>query len=144
MKKALFAISTALSSVALAAAQITGQITIPIGGNGGTIQVGQTGQSGQVNGSQLFQLLDVAQNLVNRLVPFMIGLAVVSFFWFLVRFIMKSGDPNGRTDSLKGMGYSMLALFLMVSVWGIIILAASMLGVGVGGNIPIPGVPRPS
>ena len=74
----------------------------------------------------------------------MIGLAVISFFWFLIQFIWKgSKDPAEQQKSLKGMGYSILALFVMVSIWGIIALAASILGVNVGGNISIPGIPRP-
>ena len=46
MKKALFALSTAATSIALAAAQFSGTITI--GGNGGSITVGQQAQGGQV------------------------------------------------------------------------------------------------
>lgn len=130
MKKALLTVSVALSSITLAFAQIT---------------IGVGAQQGQVNGGALLQLLALAQEIISRLVPFAIGLAVLAFFWFLIVFIWKgSSDPAKREDSLKGMGYSVLALFVMVSIWGIIGLLGSIVGVGQGGNIPVPGVPRPN
>lgn len=130
LQKGLVAVSAVTSSIALAFAQ--GGITI------GVVQ------PGQVNGSTLIQLLNVAQDILSRLVPFAVTLAVLSFFWFLIRFIWKGGqDPEAKTSSLKGMGFSILALFVMVSIWGIIGLLGSIVGVNQGGNIPIPGVPRP-
>ena len=130
MKKALLTLGMAAASVTAAFAQIT---------------IGIGSQHGHVNGGALLQLLALAQEIISRLVPFAIGLAVLAFFWFLITFIWKgSSDPAKREDSLKGMGFSVLALFVMVSIWGIIGLLGSILGVGQGGNIPVPGVPRPN
>lgn len=133
MKKALLTIGTAASSIMLAAAQITGTITIGAGA-----------QQGQVNGGALLGLLSLAQEIVTRLVPFAVGAAVLVFFWFLIKFIVQSANPDAKASSLKGMGFSILALFVMVSIWGIIGLLGSIVGVNQGGTIPIPGVPRPS
>lgn len=132
MKKALFTASTIVSSLALASAQVS-------------ITIGSAASQGQVNGGALLQLLSLAQEIVSRLVPFAIGLAVLAFFWFLITFIWKGKDnADEQKKSLHGMGYSVLALFVMVSIWGIIGLLGSIVGVNQGGNIPIPGVPRPS
>ena len=82
------------------------------------------------NLSPLFSLLGGAQVLVSRLVPFLIGLAVVVFFWYLIMFIVKgNNDPEGKQMSLKGMGYSILAIFVMVSIWGIIAFVSSLTGI---------------
>ena len=133
MKKILTTLSLVASNVAIALAQVSG-----------TINIGQTATQGRVNGDALLGLLVLAQTLVTRLVPFAVGLAVVVFFFFLVQFIAKgSQDPAKRSESLKGMGYSVLALFVMVSIWGLVGLFGSLLGVGQGGNVPIPGVPVP-
>ncbi len=140
MKKALFVLSTTLSSLALAAAQVTGSVSIGFGNGAG---VGQVAQQGQVNGGALLSLLALAQEIVSRLVPFAIGLAVLAFFWFLIQFIFNPGDGEERTKKLHGMGYSVLALFLMVSIWGIIGLFGSILGIGQGGSVPVPSIPRP-
>jgi hypothetical protein len=130
MKKALFTMFTAGTSLVLASAQ--------------TIIIGSGSQQGQVNGSALISLLNLAQAIVSRLVPFAVTIAVLAFFWFLIKFIMQGGQSaDAKAASLKGMGLSILALFVMVSIWGIIGLLGSIVGVNQGGNIPIPGVPTP-
>lgn len=96
-----------------------------------------------VNAGPLLSLLAVAQEILTRLIPFMVTLAVVVFFFFLIKFVVKSGDATGRADSLKGMGISILAIFVMVSIWGIVGFMASLTGIGQGGSIPVPSVPRP-
>ena len=124
MKKALLTLSAAATGIMFASAQVGNQ---------------------QVNGQALVQLLNVAQDILSRLVPFAITLAVVVFFWFLISFIWKgAADPAKRAESLKGMGWSVVALFVMVSIWGIVGFMASLTGIGQGGSIPIPSVPRPN
>lgn len=98
----------------------------------------------QVNTTALTQLLSAAQDILSRLVPFAITLAVLVFFWYLISFIWKgASDPGKRSDALKGMGWSVVALFVMVSIWGIVGFLGSITGVGQGGSIPVPTVPRP-
>jgi hypothetical protein len=102
----------------------------------------QTATTATVNLGPFLALLAGAQVIVTRLVPFFIGLAVVVFFWFLIKFIVQGGqDPTAKDVSLKGMGFSILAIFVMVSIWGIIGFMASLTGIGQGGTAPTPGVP---
>lgn len=130
MKKALSFLSLVAGSIMVASAQIA----VPV-----------VSTTGQVNGSALFGLLATAQTLVGRLVPFAVGVAVLAFFWYLIQFVWH-GQENAEAKkiSLKGMGYSVLALFIMVSIWGIVGALGSMLGIGQGGSVPIPGVPVPA
>lgn len=121
MKKALITLSIAFAAITQASAQA-----------GGTA------------GASLLGLLALAQTLVARLVPFLIGLGVVVFFWFLVEFLWKGKeDPAKRSEGLKGMGFSVLALFIMVSVWGLVGFIGSFLGIGQGGTVPAPTIPLP-
>lgn len=134
MKKTFTTLSVIAGNVAMALAQVQGTITI-----------GQTASAGQVNGGPLLSLLALAQTLVTRLVPFAVGLAVLAFFWFLIEFIWKGkSDPAKQQESMKGMGLSIIALFVMVSIWGLVGLIGNMFGVGQGGTAPIPGVPVPA
>lgn len=110
---------------------------------GTVITIGNTATQGTVNGGALVSLLGLAQTLVSRAVPFLVGVAVVVFFWFLIKFIVQSADPAVKASSLKGMGLSIVAIFVMVSIWGIVGLLGSIMGVGQGGSIPIPAVPVP-
>lgn len=96
-------------------------------------------------GSNLLQLLGLAQTIVSRLVPFLIGLAVVSLFYGIVMFMWKGRDKAEDHDKwMKWMGYSILAIFVMVSVWGLIGFLGQMLGIGQGGQAPAPTIPMPT
>ena len=133
MKKAL----TFLSALALGTYTAFAQGTVQ------TIGVGAT--QGNVNGGAILSFLALAQTIVTRLVPFAVGLAVLAFFWFLITFIWKGRDDAAeQKKSLAGMGWSILALFVMVSIWGIVGFLGSIVGVNQGGNVPIPGVPVPA
>ena len=131
MKKALTTLSLVAGSVATTLAQVN-------------INIGATANQGQVNGGAILQLLTLAQTIVARLVPFAIGIAVLVFFWYLIRFITKGGESaDAKAASVKGMAFSVLALFLMVSIWGVIGFLGSIFGVGQGGSIPTPCIPVP-
>jgi hypothetical protein len=98
---------------------------------------------GMGNGGPLLQFLNLAQTIVNRLVPFLIGLALVVFFWYLIQYIWKGDEsPEKRQEGLRGMGYSILAIFVMVAIWGIIALIGSVTGIGIGGGLPALEMPR--
>ena len=132
MKKIFTTLSLAATSVASVLAQ-----------TGTTINVNTTGATvGQVNAGPLTNLLKLASSITGMLAPILISLAVLAFFWFLVEFIWKGrDDAEAKKRGLSGMGYAILALFLMVSVWGVIGWLGNIVGVGQGGSIPIPSVP---
>lgn len=129
MKKTLTTLLLTASTVAVALAQT--QITI---GNGTT--------QGTQNLGALNSLLTQASQFLGNLVPVAVTLAVLAFFWFLINFIWKRGeDGDARQKAISGMGWSIMALFVMVAIWGIVGLLANMFGVNVGGAVPIPVVP---
>lgn len=132
-----------LSSSIFAHAQITGgSVGGTINGNPISISFGSSQNLG-VNNGPVLRLVNLAQLVVSRLGVLMIGLGLLAFFWFLIQYIWK-GDESAdkRQEGLKGMGYSILALFVMVSIWGIIALMSNILGVGVGGSIPSLEMPK--
>ncbi len=136
---------------------------VQVGGNGVGVQVNtQTGQIGGSGGFSigginisgifgggaggvgstyvqkpgLLGLLGLAQETVRRLVPFLIGVALLAFMWFLVEFIWKGReDATAKTRSAKGMAWAVFALFVMVSIWGIIALMGGIFGINQGGNM---------
>ncbi|MFA5132070.1 MAG: hypothetical protein WC444_01940 [Candidatus Paceibacterota bacterium] len=131
MKKALTLFTLAAGSIMSASAQ--------------TITIGNSVQQGAVNGGALLSLLALAQTIVTRLVPFAVGLAVLAFFWYLIKYIWLGADSaENKSTSLRGMAYSVLALFVMVSIWGLVGFFGSLVGINQGGSVPIPGVPVPA
>lgn len=129
MKKALTSLSIFAGSAMIAFAQI----------NINTTGVATTGR---VNDSAIVGLIKSASGIVGMLVPFAVSLAVLAFFWYLILFIWKGKEEGAkREEGIKGMGWSILAIFVMVSIWGIIGLLGNISGVGQGGSAPIPSVP---
>ena len=87
----------------------------------------------------LQNLITLAGNIVSSLIPLLIAVALVVFFWGLVRYIVNPGE--GHDEGKKVMIAGLVALFVMVSVWGIIRLAQTTLLSGVSGaSIPPPTV----
>lgn len=127
MKKALTIGSVILSSVSIALAQVAAPTLY---------------SATSVNTSSIEGLITRVSAIVTSIVPLFVGLALAGFFWFLVRFIWKGGsEPKEKQAALAGMGYSVLALFLIVGIWGIIAFIANMFGIGLGGSVPIPTIP---
>lgn len=132
MKKIITTISIAFGSIGMAFAQ--GTIPAPTYSGGGI------NSSGQAIGQSIFSLLGLAQNTINALVPLLIGLAVVALFIGIVGFIFQR-DAADHAKWGKFLGMTILALFVMVSIWGIINFLGSVVGVGQGGGVPVPQVP---
>jgi hypothetical protein len=97
-----------------------------------------------VDGGPILSMIALVQEIVVRLVPLAIGLAVLAFFWYLIQFIWsgKDGDGEKRKGSMAGMGYSVFAIFVMVSIWGLVAFLGNILGVGTNTAAPTVQVPR--
>lgn len=78
--------------------------------------------------------------IVDILIPILIAVALVVFFWGLIQYIRKSGEGHG--EGIKIMTAGLVSLFIMVSVWGIINLAQNALGVPTTGVVAVPQVPQ--
>ena len=128
MKKSLLLVSVFLSNAfyGFAATTVVGTVST------------QTG----VDSTPIIRLIEATNDILARLVPIAIGLAVLGFFWFLLSFIFKGKDePAEQVKARAGMGYSILAIFLMVSIWGVIGLIGNVLGIGGGGSYNYPTIP---
>jgi uncharacterized membrane protein len=58
--------------------------------------------------------------LIATLIPIMITLAVLVFFWGLVKYIMSASDETAKEGGKNLMIWGMIALFVMVAFWGIL------------------------
>ncbi len=125
MKKILIGISSVVFGVNVALAQIN--VTVGTANN-------------NVGGS-LHSLIAVIQGLVNQLSVLAYGVATLAFFWFLIQLIAHRGDPTKTANAWKGIGWSVGSLFLMYAIFGVIGFISSIVGVGVGGSIPVPSIP---
>jgi len=76
-------------------------------------------------------LLGSLGDLIDAAIPILIGVALLIFFWGLIKYIMKpgGGEGHGGTDGKTIMIAGLVGLFIMVSVWGIIRLAQTVFGI---------------
>ncbi len=73
--------------------------------------------------TSLKTLIASAGELLNMLIPVLIALALVVFFWGLVKYIRSGKAAGGKDIMIAGL----VGLFIMVSVWGIIRIAQTTL-----------------
>ena len=68
----------------------------------------------------LFKVLFMAFDFINRLLPFIITLAVLYFVWGVFKYLMAAGDSDARKEARGFMVWGIVSLFVMVSVWGLV------------------------
>src|ERR1035437_5020796 len=73
---------------------------------------------GATNGFQ--GLLLSASGIISKLIILVMSLALLAFFWGLARTIFDAGNAEKREEGRNIMKYGILALFIVVSIWGII------------------------
>ena len=66
---------------------------------------------------------------ISALIPAFVGLALAVFVWGLVVFIWNSGNDSAKQEGKNKMIWGVLALFVIVSIWGIIALLNVIFGV---------------
>ncbi len=75
--------------------------------------------------------------IVNLLIPLAAALALLFFFWGLAKFIFKlgNGDESAVEEGKEIMKWGIVALFVMVSIWGIVSWIKRDLGIPYVQNI---------
>jgi len=77
--------------------------------------------------------------ITTTLIPLVFTLALLLFFWGIVKYIW--GEGQGKEDGRKIMIWGIVALFVMASVWGIVTFIQTELLGGPGPNtVPIPTI----
>lgn len=58
--------------------------------------------------------------ILNKLVIIIVGLATVYFLWGVAKYILHSDDQKSREEGRSMMIYGIIAIFVMVSIWGFV------------------------
>ena len=66
-------------------------------------------------------------NFINTLLPTMVGIALVLFLFGIVRYIANAGDGKVYRQGRQQILWGIVAMFVLVSVWGIIKLMQAAL-----------------
>ena len=92
------------------------------------------------NLNNLSQLVLAATRILNQLVPFAIGLGLVVFLFGIIRYIT-AGAGEEKAAARNLMIYGIIALFVMVSVWGLVNFIGQSLGISNPSSVIAPNVP---
>ncbi len=61
-------------------------------------------------------------NLLNALIGMLITAAIVVFFWGLIKYLLHDGSSEDAHKGVYQMIWGVVAIFVMVSIWGLIAL----------------------
>jgi len=78
---------------------------------------------------------------IDILPAFIIGLAVLYFLWNVAQYIMAGGDPKKAEEAGKMITYSLIAMFVMISVYALIGVIQSTLNLGANDVVDVPALP---
>lgn len=85
-------------------------------------------------------LVEAIGRIVDLATPIVVGIALLVFFWGLVKFIFAQGNEDAKEQGKRLMIGGVIALFVIVSVVGIINFIGDAIGVDQGGSLPVPTV----
>lgn len=89
-----------------------------------------TGVCPMVTKNQKFQdLLEYFTCLINKsIIPFIFALAMVMFIWGVVQFVINSSEEAKKEKGRQFMIWGIIALTVMVSVWGLVNIVGGTFG----------------
>jgi uncharacterized membrane protein YidH (DUF202 family) len=85
--------------------------------------------------TDLKSLVQLLLSLLNSLVPLLIGAGVVAFLYGVLRYVTAGQNEEKMNEGKNLMIYGIIALFVMVSVWGLVGVLSSTF---FGGSLSIP------
>jgi|SRR3989344_1077214 len=79
--------------------------------------------------------------LINLALPIIVAIALLAFFWGLVKFIFNAKEEDARKEGKQLMIWGLVGLFVMVSVWGLVRFIGNALDIQQGNTVIVPQVP---
>ncbi len=95
----------------------------------------------QANLGGISNLVTQIGQIVAKIIPIMFALAIIYFFWGLVKYIQSAGDPKAADAGKSIMIYGVIAIAVMVSIYGLVAWLQGTLGINPGGSVVLPTVP---
>ncbi|MEK7115699.1 MAG: hypothetical protein AAB858_00525 [Patescibacteria group bacterium] len=83
--------------------------------------------------NNLADLFNFFTNLINQaVIPLFVALAFVWFLWGIVMFVKNATDETKRKEGKQFMIWAVIALFVMISVWGLVGVLTNIFDIRVG------------
>lgn len=73
-----------------------------------------------MNTLTLASLVNMVVSSINSIVLVLSGVALALFFWAGIRYIYSAGDAKAKGYSKDTLVWGLVAMFVLVSIWGIL------------------------
>ena len=84
-------------------------------------------------------IIDIG-NIISLATPIVVALALLYFFFGLAKYILNAGDEEKKSEGRNIMIWGIIALFVMVSVWGLVRVVSNTFDINRGEVIDVPFV----
>ena len=71
-------------------------------------------------GPDASEILQIFADFMESTIAFLVGLAILFFLWGVLKYVTAGGDAAKRDEGRNVMLYGVIALFVIVSVWGLV------------------------
>lgn len=78
------------------------------------------------------ELINIVLGILKALIPLLAAVALVGFIWGGAKFIYSADDATKRKEGRQVMLYGVIALFVIMSVWGLVAVIGKTFGVDTG------------
>tara|TARA_Y100000031_G_C7991980_1_gene279621 strand:- start:51 stop:443 length:393 start_codon:yes stop_codon:yes gene_type:complete len=75
------------------------------------------------------EVIDIILNILAAVIPLLAAAALVGFVWGGAKFIYAADDATQRKEGRQVMLYGVIALFVIMTVWGLVALLGDTFGI---------------
>ena len=86
----------------------------------------------------LFEVIYIIGDIAQLAVSVVFALALLYFFWNTAHFILSANDEEKRKKAKSGLAWGLIALFVLITAWGIIEVIQETFFFGSSSEIIIP------
>lgn len=100
-------------------------------------------QLSDAGGTTIGTILGKISEILNSVIPILMILATLIFLWGIISYITASGDEEKLKSARTYIIWGLIALFVMVAVWGLVQVLLTTFGLGDLESQPLtPGGPQ--
>lgn len=74
----------------------------------------------EAEGDNLVDLITQINAVINAIIPFLVGLAVLIIIWGVFNYIAGAGDEEKRAQAKQYIVWGVVGVFIMLSIWGLV------------------------
>ncbi len=76
--------------------------------------------TGPTEGVGIYGVINQVNGIINVIIPFLVGLAVLIIIWGVFNYISGAGDEEKRAQAKQYIIWGVIGVFIMLSVWGLV------------------------